>query len=55
VIKPFMFEVLLARVQALLERQQVDHPSVFSLADPDIGYWHFTPSIMAGVKCHSHL
>ena len=33
VVKPFTFEVLLARVRALLRRQQVDHPPVLSFAD----------------------
>jgi DNA-binding response OmpR family regulator len=55
VIKPFMFEVLLAWVHARLKRRQVEHPSVLSLADPDIGYWHFTLAMIDGVECHSHL
>ena len=55
VIKAFTFEVLLARVHALLRRRQVEHPSVFSLAGPDIGYWHFTLAMIDGVKCHTHL
>lgn len=33
VVKPFTFEVLLARVRALLRRQQAKHPPVLSLAD----------------------
>jgi DNA-binding response OmpR family regulator len=33
VVKPFTFEVLLARVRALLRRQQAEHPPVLSLAD----------------------
>ena len=33
VIKPFMFEVLLARVHALLRRRQVDRPSILRYAD----------------------
>lgn len=33
VLKPFSFEVLLARVHALLRRQQVDHPPVLRFAD----------------------
>ncbi len=33
VIKPFTFEVLLARVHALLRRRQVDHPTVLRFAD----------------------
>jgi DNA-binding response OmpR family regulator len=33
VVKPFTFEVLLARVRALLRRQQADHPPVLSFAD----------------------
>jgi len=33
VVKPFHFEVLLARVQALLRRQQNEHPRVLRLAD----------------------
>jgi hypothetical protein len=50
-----MFEVLLAWVHAPLKRRQVEHPSVLSLADPDIGYWHFTLAMIDGVECHSHL
>ena len=39
VLKPFSFEVLLARIQALLRRQRVDHPPVLRFADlsMDIG------------------
>jgi DNA-binding response OmpR family regulator len=39
VLKPFSFEVLLARIQALLRRQQADHPPVLHFADlsMDIG------------------
>lgn len=33
VIKPFTFEVLLARIRSLLRRQQRDHPSLFRFAD----------------------
>ncbi|MEO8953194.1 MAG: response regulator transcription factor [Ktedonobacteraceae bacterium] len=33
VLKPFSFEVLVARVHALLRRQQVDHPPVLRFAD----------------------
>ncbi len=33
VVKPFHFEVLLARVQALLRRQQTEHPRVLRFAD----------------------
>ena len=33
VVKPFTFEVLLARVRALLRRQQAEHPLVLSFAD----------------------
>ena len=33
VIKPFTFEVLLARVHALLRRRQVDHPTVLRFTD----------------------
>ncbi len=33
VIKPFTFEVLVARVHALLRRRQVDHPTVLRFAD----------------------
>jgi DNA-binding response OmpR family regulator len=33
VIKPFTFEVLLARVHSLLRRKQVDHPTVLRFAD----------------------
>lgn len=33
VVKPFHFEVLLARVQALLRRQQAEHPRALRLAD----------------------
>jgi DNA-binding response OmpR family regulator len=33
VLKPFSFEVLLARVHALLRRQKVDHPPVLRFAD----------------------
>ncbi len=33
VIKPFTFEVLLARVHALLRRQQLEHPQVLRFAD----------------------
>src|SRR6266568_7240437 len=33
VIKPFTFEVLLARVHSLLRRQRLDHPPVLSFAD----------------------
>jgi DNA-binding response OmpR family regulator len=33
VIKPFTFEVLLARIHALLRRRQVDHPAVLRFAD----------------------
>ena len=33
VIKPFTFEVLLARVHALLRRQRLEHPAVLRLAD----------------------
>ncbi len=32
-MKPFTFEVLLARIRALLRRQQVDHPPVLRCAD----------------------
>jgi len=33
VVKPFTFEVLLARVRALLRRQQAEHPPILSFAD----------------------
>ena len=33
VVKPFTFEVLLARVHALLRRRQTDHPPVLRFAD----------------------
>jgi DNA-binding response OmpR family regulator len=33
VVKPFTFEVLLARVHALLRRQQLEHPQVLRFAD----------------------
>jgi two-component system response regulator MprA len=33
VIKPFTFEVLLARVHALLRRRQLDHPTVLRFED----------------------
>jgi DNA-binding response OmpR family regulator len=33
VIKPFAFEVLLARVRALLRRQEVDHPAILTFTD----------------------
>lgn len=33
VVKPFTFDVLLARVQALLRRQQAEHPSELYFAD----------------------
>ena len=33
VVKPFTFEVLLARVRALLRRQQAEQPSILRLAD----------------------
>lgn len=33
VMKPFTFEVLLARIHALLRRQQVEHPPVLRFAD----------------------
>ncbi len=33
VIKPFTFEVLLARVHALLRRRQADHPAILRFAD----------------------
>ncbi len=33
VIKPFTFEVLLARVRSLLRRKQVDHPTVLRFTD----------------------
>ncbi len=33
VIKPFTFEVLLARIRSLLRRQRVDHPPVLHFAD----------------------
>jgi len=33
VVKPFTFEVLLARIQALLRRQEVDRPPVMRFAD----------------------
>src|SRR5450755_1661882 len=33
VLKPFSFEVLLARIHALLRRQQVDHPPVLRFAN----------------------
>ena len=33
VVKPFSFEVLLARVRALLRRQQAEHPPVLTFAD----------------------
>src|SRR6266571_6444519 len=33
VIKPFTFEVLLARVHSLLRRQRLDHPPVLRFAD----------------------
>ncbi len=33
VIKPFTFEVLLARIHSLLRRQRVDHPPVVHFAD----------------------
>ena len=33
VMKPFTFEVLLARIRSLLRRQQLDHPPVLRFAD----------------------
>ena len=33
VVKPFTFEILLARVRALLRRQHADHPSVLTFTD----------------------
>ena len=33
VVKPFSFEVLLARVRALLRRQQAEHPPVLTFSD----------------------
>jgi len=33
VVKPFTFEVLLARVRALLRRQQAEHPPILTFAD----------------------
>ena len=33
VVKPFTFEILLARIRSLLRRQQIDHPAVFRFAD----------------------
>src|SRR6266702_3139136 len=33
VVKPFTFEVLLARVRSLLRRQRLDHPQVLRFAD----------------------
>lgn len=33
VVKPFTFDVLLARIHALLRRRQVDHPAVLRFAD----------------------
>jgi DNA-binding response OmpR family regulator len=33
VIKPFRFDVLLARIRSLLRRQRIDHPAVFRFAD----------------------
>ncbi len=33
VMKPFTFEVLLARIHALLRRQQVEHPPILHFAD----------------------
>lgn len=33
VIKPFSFEVLLARIRSLLRRQQIDHPQTVHFAD----------------------
>ncbi len=33
IIKPFTFEVLLARVRALLRRRQADHPAILRFAD----------------------
>ena len=33
VVKPFTFEVLLARVHALLRRRQADHPAILRFAD----------------------
>jgi DNA-binding response OmpR family regulator len=33
VVKPFTFEVLLARVRALLRRQQAEHPPILAFAD----------------------
>ncbi len=33
VVKPFTFEVLLARVKALLRRQEADRPAILSFAD----------------------
>lgn len=33
VVKPFTFEVLLARIHSLLRRRQVEHPSVLRFAD----------------------
>src|SRR5581483_3149957 len=33
VVKPFTFEVLLARVHVLLRRQQAEHPPILSFAD----------------------
>ncbi|MHB1005969.1 MAG: response regulator transcription factor [Chloroflexota bacterium] len=33
VVKPFTFDVLLARVRALLRRQEADHPAVLRFAD----------------------
>lgn len=33
VVKPFTFEVLVARVRALLRRKESDHPDIFRFAD----------------------
>lgn len=33
IVKPFLFDVLCAHVQALLRRQQLDHPAVLHFAD----------------------
>jgi DNA-binding response OmpR family regulator len=33
VVKPFTFEVLLARVRALMRRQQAEHPPILTFAD----------------------
>jgi DNA-binding response OmpR family regulator len=37
VVKPFTFEVLVARVRALLRRQQVEHPPILAFADLSLG------------------